>query len=57
MALTGYVGKLLAQGVMGEGEDIECFKAIPHQAFPGGKWLRTPALVAAMGYFKLKDYL
>ncbi len=56
MALTGYMGKLLAQAILGNREGIACFEKVPHKTFPGGKVLRIPALVAAMSYYKLKDY-
>ena len=55
MALTGYMGNLLASAILGERDQIEVFEKISHTKFPGGKLLRTPALVAAMGYYKLKD--
>ncbi len=56
MALSGYMGKLLAQAILGDREGIACFEQIPHKAFPCGAALRMPALVAAMSYYKLKDY-
>lgn len=57
MALTAYVGSLLAKSVMGETDDLACFEAIPHKKFPGGRWMRTPALVAAMAYHRALDWL
>ncbi len=57
MALTGYMGKLLARALLGDRDGIACFEQIPHKTFPGGKALRMPVLVAAMGYYKLKDCL
>lgn len=56
MALSGYMGKLLAQAVLGDRDAIACFEKVPHKTFPGGSILRTPTLVVAMGYYKLKDY-
>ncbi|WP_424948161.1 NAD(P)/FAD-dependent oxidoreductase [Candidatus Spongiihabitans sp.] len=56
MALSGYMGKLLAQAILGDREGIACFEKVPHKTFPGGALLRMPTLVAAMGYYKLKDY-
>ncbi|MBX2869703.1 MAG: FAD-binding oxidoreductase [Acidiferrobacterales bacterium] len=56
MALTGYVGSLLANAVMGDHATLQCYEQIPHQTFPGGPKLRTPALVAAMAYHRLLDY-
>ncbi len=56
MALTGYVGSLLAEAVMGNKDKLACFEAIPHRSFPGGAALRTPALVLAMAYHRMLDY-
>ena len=55
MALTGYAGGLLADALMGNSATIECFRKIPHKAFPGGPALRTPALVVGMAYHRLLD--
>jgi len=33
------------------------FERIPHRPFPGGRMLRTPLLVAAMSWYKLRDAL
>ena len=56
MALSGYMGKLLAQAILGNRTDLACFEQITHKTFPGGSLLRMPALVVAMSYYKLKDY-
>ncbi|MGR3984968.1 MAG: FAD-binding oxidoreductase [Gammaproteobacteria bacterium] len=55
MALSGYAGGLLADAVMGETARLECFRAIPHRAFPGGVALRAPMLVAEMAWRRLAD--
>ncbi|MCY3768373.1 MAG: FAD-binding oxidoreductase [Gammaproteobacteria bacterium] len=55
MALAGYMGKIIARAVMGDTDEFDCFAGIPHKHFPGGRWLRMPGLVAAMGYYKLRD--
>jgi gamma-glutamylputrescine oxidase len=57
MALTGYVGALLAEAVTGNHDRLECFERIPHKAFPGGPAMRTPALVVAMAYHRMLDHL
>ena len=57
MALTGYLGSLLAGGIMGDTKPLEVFQKIPHKTFPGGAALRTPALVAAMTWRQLRDKL
>jgi len=55
MALTALAGKLMAEAVAGQAERFDLFSRIPHRAFPGGPWLRTPALVLAMLYYRLRD--
>ena len=57
MALAALAGKLMAEAVAGQRERFDVFGRIPHRDFPGGVWLRTPALVLAMVYFRLRDLL
>jgi gamma-glutamylputrescine oxidase len=57
IALTGLAGKLIAEAVAGSAERFDVFSRIPHMPFPGGPTLRTPALVLAMAYFRLRDLL
>lgn len=57
IALTGLAGKLIAEAVSGTAERFDVFSRIPHMPFPGGPALRTPALVLAMAYFRLRDML
>jgi len=57
MALAGLAGQLLADAIEGRGERFEHFAAMPHRAFPGGEWLRTPLLVLATHFYKLRDRL
>jgi gamma-glutamylputrescine oxidase len=57
VALAGLAGKLLAEAVAGQAERFDVFAHIPHKHFPGGKLLRTPSLVLAMTWFRLRDML
>ena len=57
IALTGIAGKLLAEAIAGTAERFDLFARIPHRDFPGGRALRTPMLVAAMAWYKLRDAL
>jgi gamma-glutamylputrescine oxidase len=57
VALTGLAGKLVAEAIAGSAERFDVFNRIPHREFPGGPWLRRPALVLAMLYYRLKDLL
>jgi gamma-glutamylputrescine oxidase len=55
IALTGLAGKLVAEAIAGSAERFDVFARIPHREFPGGRLLRTPALVLAMLYYRIKD--
>lgn len=57
VAATGLAGKLIAEAIRGQSERLDAFAKIPHRPFPGGPWLRTPMLVAAMAWYKLRDAL
>jgi gamma-glutamylputrescine oxidase len=57
LALTGIAGKLVAEAIAGQAERFDLFTKLKHRDFPGGKALRTPLLVLAMLWFRLKDVL
>jgi gamma-glutamylputrescine oxidase len=57
LALTGLAGKLVAEAIDGDATRFDTFARIRHRPFPGGKLLRTPALVAGMAYYRLRDLL
>jgi len=57
IALTGMAGKLVAEAIAGQAERFDLFTRLEHRDFPGGRVLRTPALVLAMLWFRLKDLL
>ncbi len=57
LALTGIAGKLVAEAIDGNARRFDTFSRLKHRAFPGGKLLRMPALVAGMAYYRLKDLL
>lgn len=57
IAATGLAGKLMADAISGTAERFDVFTKIPHLAFPGGRYLRTPTLVLAMAWFRLQDLL
>lgn len=48
-------GKLIADAIAGEAEDFDLFGKLPTRPFPGGDWLRWPALVLGMSYYALRD--
>jgi gamma-glutamylputrescine oxidase len=57
IALTGMAGKLVAEAIAGQAERFDLFTKLRHHDFPGGPAFRTPALVLAMLWFRLKDLL
>jgi gamma-glutamylputrescine oxidase len=57
LALTGLAGRLVAEAIAGDVSRFDTFARIRHRPFPGGKWLRTPALVLGMAYHRLRDVL
>jgi gamma-glutamylputrescine oxidase len=57
VALTGMAGKLVAEAIGGQAERFDLMARIPHHDFPGGKLLRTPALVLGMLWYRLRDAL
>ncbi len=57
LALTGLAGKLVAEAMAGDASRFDTFARLKHRRFPGGRLLRTPALVLGMAYYRLKDAL
>lgn len=56
VALTGLYGKLMAEAIRGTAERFDLLAKIRHLPFPGGA-MRTPMLVAAMMYYRIRDAL
>jgi gamma-glutamylputrescine oxidase len=54
---TGLAGKLIAEAIHGQASRFDLFGKIRHRDFPGGALLRTPALVLAMAWYRMKDWL
>jgi gamma-glutamylputrescine oxidase len=57
IALTGIAGKLVAEVISGQAERFDLFTRIKHRNFPGGPLLRTPALMLAMLWYRMRDWL
>lgn len=57
VAATGLAGRVIAEAVRGQAGRLDAYAKIPHHDFPGGRTFRTPMLVAAMAWFKLRDAL
>lgn len=57
IALTGIAGRLVADAIAGQAERFDLFTKIQHRNFPGGRLLRTPALMLAMLWYRMRDFL
>ncbi len=57
LALTGIAGRIAAEAMAGSAERFDLFAKLKHRNFPGGGLLRTPGLVAAMAWYRLRDKL
>jgi len=57
LALTGLAGRVVAEAMTAEASRFDLFARLKHRAFPGGRLLRTPALVLGMAWYRLKDLL
>jgi len=55
LALTGLAGKLVAEAIAGDASRLDVFARIRHRPFPGGRLLRTPALVLGMAWYRMRD--
>jgi gamma-glutamylputrescine oxidase len=55
--LAPYFGKILAKASLGEMAGLDLLSRLPTPAFPGGKFLRWPALVAGLSWYALRDRL
>jgi gamma-glutamylputrescine oxidase len=56
VTLANLYGKLMAEAIRGQAERFDLLARFKHLPFPGGP-LRLPLLVAAMGWYRLRDAL
>lgn len=52
-----FAGKVLADAVMGDSEQLDVFARLPVPRFPGGTRFRAPLLSLALWWFSLRDRL
>jgi gamma-glutamylputrescine oxidase len=57
VALTAIAGRVIAEAITAQAGRFDLFARIPHHPFPGGQTFRTPALVLAMLWYRLRDLL
>jgi gamma-glutamylputrescine oxidase len=46
---------LVAEAIAGDASRLDTFARIKHRPFPGGRLLRTPALVLGMAWYRMRD--
>ncbi|MDP1901980.1 MAG: FAD-binding oxidoreductase [Rubrivivax sp.] len=57
LAFSGLAGRVVAEAMAGDAGRFDIFARLRHRTFPGGARLRTPALVLAMAWYRLRDML
>jgi len=57
VVLAPYVGKVVANAILGDRAEFDLLSAIPVPRFPGGARLRTPTLMVGMSLAALRDRL
>jgi gamma-glutamylputrescine oxidase len=57
LALTGLAGRLVAEAMTADASGFDLLARLRHRPFPGGPWLRMPALVLGMAWYRLRDLL
>lgn len=57
VTLATLAGKMAAEAVLGHAGRFDTMAALPSARFPGGAWLRTPLLAAAMTWYAIRDKL
>ncbi|MFW6093006.1 MAG: NAD(P)/FAD-dependent oxidoreductase [Pseudomonadota bacterium] len=55
VAMANMGGKLIAEAMAGTAERFDLFADLPHARFPGGRYLRWPALAVGMLYYAMLD--
>jgi gamma-glutamylputrescine oxidase len=55
IAATGLAGRIMSEAIRGQASRLDVFEKIKHLPFAGGRLFRTPLLVAAMAWYKLRD--
>ncbi|MFT3997963.1 MAG: FAD-binding oxidoreductase [Asticcacaulis sp.] len=57
VVLAPYFGKLLALAATGNPAQVALLSRLKTPPFPGGRWLRTPAMIAGLSWYALRDKL
>lgn len=57
LAMAGMAGKLLAEAIDGQARRFDLFARMRHRDFPGGRRMRTPLLVLATSFYRMRDLI
>lgn len=57
LLLANMAGRLVAEAIAGQAGGFDLLARLKHLPFPGGRWMRTPALVLGTWYYRLRDLL
>ncbi len=57
LAIAGMAGKLLSEAIAGQAQRFDVFARMRHRDFPGGRRFRTPLLVLATNFYKMRDLI
>ncbi|RJS93295.1 FAD-binding oxidoreductase [Salinisphaera sp. Q1T1-3] len=57
MAFAGLAGGLIGDAVAGQAERFDLYARMAHRRFPGGTRLRTPLLVLATNFYRMRDLI
>ncbi len=57
MVMAGMAGKLLSEAIRGQAERFDVLARMRHRDFPGGRRLRTPLLVLATNFYRMRDLI
>ena len=55
--VTTLTGELMAEAVVGTMSRFDVFANLPHNRFPGGKWLARPLATLGLLYYAMRDRL
>ena len=55
--VTTLAGELLAEAVVGTMDKFDVFASLPHQPFPGGRWLARPLATLGLLWYAMRDRL
>ena len=55
ISIASFAGKVIADAINGDTDNLDVFRQLPIHMFPGGTLFRYPGMVLGMLYFSLKD--